>query len=197
MRKKFRKILAVFVCVALFFSVVTTAYASGYGLLNHVIDTPIAFVPHSGFNSTSVAHMDEAIGKWNTAIGEYAMFIVYSWTHLEATGYPNKDGLNYIYRMDVGEDYLAQCYFWWNGLTGKLTQCDININMYYSWANGAVQNSYDLYSVFLHETGHTAGLADIYDDAYQSVVMYGYSDPNTMKRNLTSYDIAGINELYH
>ena len=133
MKKRAKKTLAVFACTVLLISAAaTSAYASGYELLEHIIDTPIAFIPHSGFNSTSVTHMNEAVGKWNTVIGESAMYIVSSQTHSESTGYPSKDGLNYIYRMDVGEDYLAQCSYWWNGLTGKLTQCDININMYYS-----------------------------------------------------------------
>lgn len=99
------------------------------------------------------------------------------------------------YRIDVGQDYVAQCYYWW-GILGNLQQSDVNINVYYSFANSAQPKCYDLYSVFLHETGHAMGLKDLYSDSDKPAVMYGYSYVNTTKRNLTTDDKNGITAIY-
>lgn len=120
--------------------------------------------------------------------------VISSSTH-SSTGYSNDDGNNYVYKEDAGTDYVAQCWYQWN-LFGTLTESDININSYYSWANSAQSGCYDLYSVFLHETGHAAGLADLYDSGDSAAVMYGYSSTNTTKRVLTSDDEAGIEDIY-
>lgn len=53
-----------------------------------------------------------------------------------------------------------------------------------------------MYSIFLHETGHTMGLKDLYDKSDADAVMYGYVSANTTKRDLTDDDEAGIKAIY-
>lgn len=166
-----------------------------YETLSHTVQSTFTYVPYSGFTDLSIEHMGEAVEKWNTAAGS-TLLTISSSTHSSTSGYPSKDGKNYVYRIDVGDDYVAQCSYWWNSLTGKLIQSDININVYYSFANSAQAGCYDLYSVFLHETGHTMGLKDLYDSADSDAVMYGYSSTNTTKRNLTKDDKNGISAIY-
>lgn len=65
-----------------------------------------------------------------------------------------------------------------------------------AFANSAQVGCYDLYSIFLHETGHAVGLADLYGSSDTSKVMYGYVSRNATKRNLTADDKAGIASIY-
>lgn len=172
-------------------SMITSALA--YEKLNHKIKSALTYTPYKGFSKTSIEHMESAVEKWNEAAGSTLLKISSS-THSDTSGYPDKDGKNYIYRIDVGDDYVAQCVYWYT--FGALKQSDININVYHSFANSAQPDCFDLYSVFLHETGHTMGLGDLYNSSDSSAVMYGYSSKNTTKRSLAKDDKNGINAIY-
>lgn len=187
-----RRIAALLTVITLVSSAVfNQAYA--YEVLSHKITSTITFVPYEGFGETSILHMIYSVKKWNSAAGSTLMQIS-SGTHSTESGYPNLDGKNYIYRTNVGEGYVAQCYYWY--ILGILIETDININVYYSFANSAQSGCYDLYSIFLHEVGHAAGLADLYDSSYSSSVMYGKASTNSTKRNLAQDDIDGITAIY-
>ncbi len=54
--------------------------------------------------------------------------------------------------------------------------------------------SIDLDTVVLHEFGHGAGLADLYESVCRDEVMYGYYKGE--KTELQEGDIAGIKILY-
>lgn len=158
---------------------------------NKIID-PITFTANNQFTASSKSHMSQALRSWNNAAGSTLMSMSSS-THSSTSGYPSRDGKPYVYRINVGNGYVAQCYSYRN-LFGYLYEADININVYYKYANSAQPGCYDLYSVFLHEAGHAAGLADLESPRYP--VMYGYSSTNTTKRNLTIDDIVGIQSIY-
>lgn len=194
MQRNIKKVLS-FILAAIMVTALMATPAFAYEKLSHKIKSTLTYTPYNGFAEMSIDHMGKAVEKWNTAAGSTLLKISSS-THSSTSGYPSKDGNNYIYRIDVGQDYVAQCYYWWNIFTGNLQQSDININVYYSFANSAQTGCYDLYSVFLHETGHTMGLKDLYDDSDSAAVMYGYSSKNTTKRNLTEDDKAGITAIY-
>lgn len=193
MQKKLKKFLSLLLATVMI-TTLTAPSALAYEKLSHKIKSTLTYTPYSGFGTTSVSHMGEAVSKWNNAAGS-TLITISSNTHSSTSGYPTKDGKNYIYRIDVGQDYVAQCYYWW-GVLGNLQQSDVNINVYYSFANSAQPKCYDLYSVFLHETGHAMGLKDLYSDSDKPAVMYGYSYVNTTKRNLTTDDKNGITAIY-
>lgn len=139
--------------------------------------------------------MREAVEKWNVAAGSTKMSVSTT-THSQTTGFPRRDDKCYVYRINTGtNDYIAACKSYRN-VFGYLYEADININVYYAFANSAQAGCYDLYSVFLHETGHAMGLADLYGSGDTAKVMYGYSSLNTTKRNLTADDRAGIASIY-
>ena len=55
----------------------------------------------------------------------------------------------------------------------------------------------DYLNIAVHETGHGAGLGDIYDIVCGEVTMYGYStEGDTKKRTLEAQDINGLHKLY-
>ncbi|MEE8470567.1 MAG: matrixin family metalloprotease [Dehalococcoidia bacterium] len=56
---------------------------------------------------------------------------------------------------------------------------------------------YDVRNVATHEIGHVVGLADIYEDAYSELTMYGYAGvKETKKVSLEEGDILGTQALY-
>ena len=192
MYKKSKSFISLLLVAVLTLASITTP-ALAYKSLGFKITSTITFVPYNGFTSTSIAHMGEAVRKWNTAAGSTLMKISSS-THSVTTGYPNTyDRNNYIYRIDVGPGYVGECCYVYSA-DGVLRQADININVYYPFANSAQPNCYDLYSVFIHEAGHAAGLDDN-DSLNTTSVMY-VCGPGVAKRDLAVDDIIGIRAIY-
>jgi len=56
---------------------------------------------------------------------------------------------------------------------------------------------FDVRNIATHEAGHVVGLADLYDNVYSELTMYGYASPKeTKKISLEAGDIAGAQALY-
>lgn len=167
-----------------------------YVELKHTIGSTVTYYPYEGFDVLSHIHMQNAASVWNDAV-EKTLISVSSTTQPNRIGFYKDDGKNYIYAEDVGRGYVAHNHFWWSTTGGKLTQSDINLNMYYSWANSAKSGCYDVYSVFLHELGHTMGLGDVEASEYKNKsIMYQYVFENKERRELLSDDLAGLAALY-
>jgi hypothetical protein len=148
-------------------------------------------VPYSSMLSASTTQMSLAVAQWNNEAG--TIYAISSNTH-STTGFPNLDGNNYIYKEDVGADYVARTTTWYINTT--VTEADINFNVYYNFDNIGQPGCFDVYSVFLHETGHPAGLDDLYAPSDSSKVMYYASTTGTIKRALTQDDKDGIAAIY-
>lgn len=188
------RLISVIICVLIAIPMLSIP-AFAYETNGNKIVNPITFIPNSQFGATSKSHMREAVEKWNVAAGSTKMSVSTT-THSQTTGFPRRDDKCYVYRINTGtNDYIAACKSYRN-VFGYLYEADININVYYAFANSAQAGCYDLYSVFLHETGHAMGLADLYGSGDTAKVMYGYSSLNTTKRNLTADDRAGIASIY-
>lgn len=193
-RKRKSQIIAFFCCI-LFFISTTALHSMAYNVKNTQINPyrPVSFIPYSGFSSNMVSYMEDSVNQWNDAAGVSLMSISSS-RHDETFGFASKDGENHIYFIDAGTEYAAITAIW--DTSGVVTEVDININAYYSWVDGAQRNCIDFYSVFLHETGHAMGLADVRDVSYRDVVMYYLIKDNTTKRTLAQDDKDGIQEIY-
>lgn len=167
-----------------------------YSLTGQHIGSTISYTPYNGFGTTTISHFNEALWQWNSNSGRALMNRKATERHY-STNYPTNDGNSYIYAVNTGSDtYVAQNTWRYNTATNVITESDINLNMYHSWANSAQLGKYDVWSVFLHEAGHTAGLADLYSSSYSTSVMYGYSNTNTLKRYLAQDDINGLTAIY-
>ena len=159
-------------------------------------NTRITFIPHSDFGTTTISHMNEALWEWNHNLpsgieGIYRDPVV----RHSATNYPTKDGINRIYRKNIySTEYVGQAT--WYTVNGITTEADINLNMYYNWANSAKPNAFDVWTVFLHEAGHLYGLCDVYDSVYSNRVMYGIASTNSTKRSLTSAEVHVLQNIY-
>ncbi len=191
-----RGILILLAVVMIIGTMISPAYA--YETNGWHVTSTLEFVPYSGFGGTSRTHMSNAAGKWNARVSDFTMLSVSSGTHSDATGYYTRDYKNYIYRIDAGSGYVGIAATW--ASSGVVSECDINLNMYYSWANSAQSGCYDVYSIILHEFGHPLGLADL-DDAdlysYDTAVMWYSAKPNSTKRSLKADDRDGIDAIYN
>ncbi len=91
-------------------------------------------------------------------------------------------------------------YFYGSPKTRELVEWDMLMNEYFLWGNVDTMGTsvMDLVNIAIHELGHSAGLADLYNTACQEETMYGYStEGETKKRDLNSGDVAGIKKLYN
>jgi hypothetical protein len=167
--------------------------ASAYSKKGWKISSGKTLIPHTNFSATSVAQMSNSVLQWNNEAGS-TLVAIHTITH-NTTGYWTNDSNNYIYREDAGVGYLAETSTWRNS-SNQVTEFDININIYYPWANSAQPNYYDLYSVFLHEIGHPFGLGDLYNSSDSAAVMYYGIGTNQAKRSLTQDDKLGIADIY-
>lgn len=154
----------------------------------------LTFVPQNTFGATSISHFNEALSQWNSATG-YTLMTRSTSTHSE-TAYPKADGKSYIYRINAGAKYAAECQPYLDS-TGKIVvSADINFNTYYAWANSAQPGCMDVWTVFLHESGHPAGLSNLEDTSHLSSVMYIPAAYNATKRYLSGDDTLAIKARY-
>lgn len=79
----------------------------------------------------------------------------------------------------------------------ELVEWDQVYNTFYSWATNGASSSMDFDSIATHETGHSFGMADLYQPECSNETMYGYgSNGDTKARDLNTGDIIGISTLY-
>lgn len=162
--------------------------------LNHVrVDTDLWYRPNSAFYAGSRDAMRTAMRTWNVYLPEGGRLCFDNTSH-SLTSYPSRDGLCRIYKTKSGgSNYVAQNTYWYDSMTGILSESDVDINANYSWNNGAASGAYDVQSVFLHEMGHSVCLGH---SEYSNAVMYRYVYTNTLRRSLASDDINGVKYLY-
>ncbi len=60
-----------------------------------------------------------------------------------------------------------------------------------------LEKAFDVRNIATHEAGHVVGLADLYEEQYREITMYGYGSlGETLKISLEDGDIAGVQEIY-
>jgi hypothetical protein len=109
---------------------------------------------------------------------------------------------NYVNAISFGnyttEGVIAVARVWYNPATKTIVEFDIMFDTDWTWGDAAVDSTVmDLQNIAVHELGHGAGLADVYEAECSVVTMYAYSGyGETQKRDLEEPDITGIQELY-
>ena len=113
---------------------------------------------------------------------------------------PTDDGVNEIVFGDIdNQNIIAQCTYWFYRRTKALADFEIVFNTkYFTWGDAtATSGVMDVQNIATHELGHGFGLADLYQDQYAELTMYGYGSAGEIqKRTLEPGDIAGIQALY-
>lgn len=92
---------------------------------------------------------------------------------------------------------IAVTTVWYNKYTKQIVEFDILFNTYFKWGDGGSNpNLMDLQNIATHEFGHSIGLSDLYNTCTKET-MYGYSRAGeTIKRTLSTGDIAGLRKIY-
>jgi len=101
---------------------------------------------------------------------------------------------------------LAVTTYWYDRRKGEILEADIEFSTGYKWGvdpdgeDGPQlldSATFDVRNVGTHEVGHVVGLADLYQDKYSALTMYGYAAPTeTLKRSLAPGDRLGVQNLY-
>lgn len=155
----------------------------------------------SSFEQSSSANLNEALYLWNKNSGHSLMRRDPNKRHnVTDYGKPSSfDSLNLVYKIAVNADYVGENTLRVNNYI--VYESDINLNAKYDFTDGKAINKWDTFSLFLHESGHTTGLCDIYNPyPYEkdSVMIGDWSTrSNSISwRSLRQDDINGLKVLY-
>lgn len=195
--KKMKSALSLSVTFALVLSILTMpAFAAYTPPADWKIYSTMTMAPYDGFSFPFIVNMNQVANQWNSAAGS-TLLQISQYTHWYPDGFPNEDGVNYIYSQDAGNDYVALAHVRRKShLFGKeeVIECDINMNSHHAWSDGAKAGCYDFYSAFLHETGHIVGFE--HETMFSESVMYPYVTQGEVKRTLSSGDLTGLEVIY-
>ena len=110
----------------------------------------------------------------------------------------------------VPRNIIAMVSIWYEDDSNPLTldpvvEFDMVFNALLKWGidtdgegeEHELDNAFDVLNIATHEVGHVAGLADLYEEQYRQLTMYGYGGlTETLKISLEVGDIAGVQEIY-
>lgn len=114
------------------------------------------------------------------------------------------DGLNEVYFGSIQDNNAIAITIVWGIFGGKTTQRYLaewdqvfdEIDYDWSLSETGVAGKMDFENISTHELGHSVGMNDLYNTCANET-MYGYaSNGETIKRDLNTGDIIGINQLY-
>lgn len=180
----------------------------GYGINEYMAIKPWSFkidASNSKLSESAVFEACEAgMREWNRYL-ETPLFSLDDTTG--SASIPVKlDGENTIVFDSLSGTALAltRAYISTNRLSDEYpvskyaVEVDIIFNKDIEWCNVAAgEDGYDLQSIATHELGHTLGLADVRDAAYNYVTMYAYGTRNNIdQRTLSEPDRIGLSKLY-
>lgn len=148
--------------------------------------------PGNDFTSDEIYGVTVADNQWN-GIQNRSVYFADTGQRCLTKSY-TQNGVNEIFKNNMGATYLAQTSKWTNlyGITGE---ADIVINDYYWFSSSTppLQGFYHLPSVMTHEMGHICGLGHSGDN---TAVMYASFGVGEVRYQLTSDDIAGYHAVY-
>jgi hypothetical protein len=141
------------------------------------------------------AAVQAAASSWNNVGANFTFN--YGGSHTRT--YPSQNYVNEImWGTTVYEDSFGETTTWvLNNVT--IVECDVVFNdPDFDWSTKPVPYSWeaDVETVALHEFGHWLSLDDLYDDADEDNIMYGYGYTGEVKRIFQSCDCDGICYIY-
>lgn len=142
-----------------------------------------------------VAAVNSAVEAWDTVTAEDVFD--YAGT-TEKNWYEQDDENTISWVKFIPRDYIAIAVMWYDE-NMEIWEFDIVFNTFHRWGIDPAKGdrAFDIQNIATHEFGHPVGLADLYDEPYSELTMYGYSSKGeTKKCSLEEGDISGAQELY-
>jgi hypothetical protein len=174
---------------------------SAYELLGVFLpDTVTYYVNPSGAPVGALAEIESAFETWDAVTGT-ELFNPALQTTVSGL---SLDGQNTISWVGIVPTSIIAMTRMWYSDDGAIVEFDIVFNALLKWGIDPdnegrlkLKNAYDVQNIATHEAGHVVGLADLYEDQYRELTMYGYgSKGETIKISLEEGDIAGTRYLY-
>ncbi len=113
------------------------------------------------------------------------------------------DGTNEVYFGDIAESGVIAVNTIWGIFSGptkfrEIVEWDLVFDQVdFDWSATGESTKMDFENIATHELGHSTGMNDLYNSSCNLETMFGYaSDGETIKRDLHTGDINGINLLY-
>lgn len=160
----------------------------------------VSFKIWNGFSDDTKSAVYYSCRAWNNAIDlDREVVNTYPFSQGVSSSTVNYyDNINSVVPIyDYEWTYLMLTTWTHDEETLELINVDITINKIHDWANSQRSGYYDVQNAMTHEVGHVVGLNDKYDSWSTEWTMYGYSDPNEIKkRSLHSADISSVYNLY-
>lgn len=150
------------------------------------------------------AFIESAITASSTEWDSHTSFNLFGSYTIDSTATWDPDVPDYKNELvfgDYQEDGVIAVTVIWGYFSGppkwrEIVEFDIMFDTDYTWGDATLDETVmDLQNIATHELGHGIGLADIYYCEMET--MYGYSHAgDTVKRDLYTGDIAGLQKLY-
>ncbi len=133
---------------------------------------------------------DAAAGVWNGAGADFA-FVDEGVINTDPVGGDGHNDISWASGLPSG--VIAQATTW--ASNGTIVETHITFSTAFAWGDGS-GSTMDIESIALHEIGHWLFLRDLYGSGDSAKVMYGFSGLGSVKRTLSSGDVAGIRYIY-
>ena len=171
-----------------------TALAYSFLFSGGIKNRPLVFTSNNGFMQESRWAIDYATRQWNNKTNTTTF--VHNSTQTSKNSYPldKRDNMNLISRVNLGyyNNWVMSTRCYSSG--DKILEADINVNLYFSFANNGMAQFYDVQNSLTHELGHALGLNH---SSNTEATMYGSTmKGETKKRDLHSDDLNGYWAIY-
>lgn len=169
-------------------------------------DTATYYVNPRGAPVDALAEIQSAFETWDAVTGS-ELFYPASQTTVSGVSYDGQNTVSWAGIVPTSIIAMASIWYWDDGDPATLdpvSEFDIVFNALLKWGIDPddegplkLKRAYDVHNIATHEVGHVVGLADLYEDQYRELTMYGYgSKSETIKISLQQGDIAGTQYLY-
>jgi len=180
---------------------------TAYELLGLVLPGNVTYcVNPRGAPAGALAEIESAFETWDAVTGT-ELFNPASQTAISGFSYDGQNTISWVGIAPTSIIAMTSIWYWDDGNSTTLDailEFDIVFNALLKWGIDPddegplrLKNAYDVQNIATHEAGHVVGLADLYEDQYRELTMYGYSSKGeTIKISLEQGDVAGTQYLY-
>ena len=175
---------------------------SAYELLGiYLPNTVIYSINPAGAPDGAIDEINQSFEAWDIVTGS-ELFTFGGQTSVYGLNYDEQNTVSWM--GIVPPSTIALTRLWYDGLTNEIVEFDIVFNSLLKWGidpddEGPIKlkRAYDVENIATHEVGHVVGLADLYEEQYRELTMYGYGKTGeVIKISLGEGDIAGAQYLY-